>query len=323
MNRERLYPRRTNFAPALGRCKLCSYSPIINTSSHEPSKVGNRCECRGVSAEMQKAKCVNSQDNENKQAARTNKMNGVRGWAKRQIKIIKKKKINIIIKITHSPAQGKKSESRETKKKKQRELIDWFIKCLPWQCQGVHGRGRGFLQSEKGVWLAGGSCGMALSISLSATVARLWFDRQTDSKTCAATVGTKGRGPSRGFFGRGVGGLRGQALLAASTACRRLCMRVIPQASSPERERWSELNWIGAKWSGARDRRRRRCVGVPISCRCLCAFVCVCVPATRSTFYFPSNKSIFRTTKNENEKRTSGAEVDASIETGVSRTAFG
>lgn len=134
---------------------------------------------------------------------------------------------------------------------------------------------------------------------------------------------SKRQGAFERVFWPGGGGLRGQALLAASTACRRLCMRVIPEASSPERERWSELNWIGAKWSGARDRRRRRCVGVPISCRCLCAFVCVCVPATRSTFYFPSNKSIFRTTKNENEKRTSGAEVDASIETGVSRTAFG
>lgn len=319
MNRERLYPRRTNFAPALGRCKLCSYSPIINTSSHEPSKVGNRCECRGVSAEMQKAKCVNSQDNENKQAARTNKMNGVRGWAKRQIKIIKKKKINIIIKITHSPAQGKKSESRETKKKKQRELIDWFIKCLPWQCQGVHGRGRGFLQSEKGVWLAGGSCGMALSISLSATVARLWFDRQTDSKTCAATVGPKGRGFQRlrgVFLGSGAPG---------SVDCLSAFMYARNsggQFAGTGKMEWTELNWSEVKWSTRQKAEEvRRCAYIlPLS---LCVRLCVCVPATRSTFYFPSNKSIFRTTKNENEKRTSGAEVDASIETGVSRTAFG
>lgn len=88
---------------------------------------------------------------------------------------------------------------------------------------------------------------------------------------------SKRQGAFERVFWPGGGGLRGQALLAASTACRRLCMRVIPEASSPERERWSELNWIGAKWSGARDRRRRRCVGVPISCRCLCACVCVCV----------------------------------------------
>lgn len=58
----------------------------------------------------------------------------------------------------------------------------------------------------------------------------------------------------------------------------------------------------------------RRCAYIlPLS---LCVRLCVCVPATRSTFYFPSNKSIFRTTKNENEKRTSSAEVDASIERG-------
>jgi len=42
-----------------------------------------------------------------------------------------------------------------------------------------------------------------------------------------------------------------------------------------------------------------------------CAYLFVCVCATRSTFYFPSNKSIFRTTKNENEKRIE-AEADAS-----------
>jgi len=55
----------------------------------------------------------------------------------------------------------------------------------------------------------------------------------------------------------------------------------------------------------------RRCAYVLAVFPSLCLYVCV--PATRSTFYFPSNKSIFRTTKNENEKRTSGAEVDASI----------
>lgn len=46
---------------------------------------------------------------------------------------------------------------------------------------------------------------------------------------------------------------------------------------------------------------------------CLWGTVFVC--ATRSTFYFPSNKSIFRTTKNENEKRIEAeaeAEADAS-----------
>lgn len=85
---------------------------------------------------------------------------------------------------------------------------------------------------------------------------------------------------------------------------------------------WTELNWSEVKWSTRQKAEEvRRCAYIlPLS---LCVRLCVCVPATRSTFYFPSNKSIFRTTKNENEKRTSGAEVDASIETGVSRTAFG
>lgn len=205
MNRERLYPRRTNFPPALGRCKLCSYSPIINTSSHEPSKVGNRCECRGVSAEMQKAKCVNSQDNENKQAARTNKMNGVRGWAKRQIKIIKKKKINIIIKITHSPAQGKKSESRETKKKNN---ANWLID-LSNVCHGnakvCMGGGVDFSKAKRGCgWLVAAAAWPCPYLCL-----RLWrvcdlTDKLTARRAQRQSV-QKAGGLREGFLAGGLG----------------------------------------------------------------------------------------------------------------------
>lgn len=175
---------------------------------------------------------------------------------------------------------------------------------------------------RKGVWLAGGSCGMALSISLSATVARLWFDRQTDSKTCAATVGPKGRGLREGFWPGG--GTKGSGA-PGSVDCLSAFMYARNsggQFAGTGKMEWTELNWSEVKWSTRQKAEEvRRCAYIlPLS---LCVRLCVCVPATRSTFYFPSNKSIFRTTKNENEKRTSGAEVDASIETGVSRTTFG
>lgn len=122
---------------------------------------------------------------------------------------------------------------------------------------------------------------------------------------------------SRGFFGVRRSWQRRPGLSAFMYA-----LNSAGQFAGTGKMEWTELNWSEVKWSTRQKAEEvRRCAYIlPLS---LCVRLCVCVPATRSTFYFPSNKSIFRTTKNENEKRTNGAEVDASIETGVSRTAFG
>jgi len=113
-----------------------------------------------------------------------------------------------------------------------------------------------------------------------------------------------------GVFGAIQGGSRGSGVPCLSAFMYARNSR--GQSARTGKMEWTELNWSEVK---CRTRwKRRRCVGVPMSWLSFPLCVCVCVPATRSTFYFPSNKSIFRTTKNENEKRTSGAEVDASIE---------